>query len=284
MDISRRKFLGSIAVSGFAFISTDSLFLEENFIETNEFSIGINDKDSRDVRMLQISDLHLADLSWSIQDLTKRVNQIDPDLILFTGDMIEKSENLYQLDKFLKLLNPDTQKIAVMGNWEYASEVNFKKLDEMYRDNKCDLLVNESKTYVVNGKRLTVTGVDDMLEGTPDFLAAVTGCKPENNHIVLSHCPEYRDHIQKEVEKINANRPAEQKIEINYMFSGHSHGGQVTIFGYAPFLPTGVGDYVRGWYKGSLPELYVSKGIGTSILPIRFGARAEISVFNYHLA
>jgi predicted MPP superfamily phosphohydrolase len=73
-------------------------------------------------------------------------------------------------------------------------------------------------------------------------------------------------------------------LSIDYVFSGHSHGGQLNIFGYIPNLPPGVGNYIKGWYKDKSPELYVSKGIGTSILPIRLGARAEIAVFNYSVA
>jgi len=54
--------------------------------------------------------------------------------------------------------------------------------------------------------------------------------------------------------------------------------------GFAPVLPPGVGRYVRGWFKDRSPMLYVSKGIGTSSIPVRFGASAEIALFNYHIA
>ena len=54
--------------------------------------------------------------------------------------------------------------------------------------------------------------------------------------------------------------------------------------GFTPMLPPGVGRYVKGWFRDRSPMLYVSKGVGTSILPVRFGARAEIAVFNYHTA
>ena len=60
------------------------------------------------------------------------------------------------------------------------------------------------------------------------------------------------------------------------VLSGHTHGGQITFLGIAPFKPQGSGKYLKGWYKKSGPKMYISKGIGTSILPIRFGARAEM--------
>ncbi len=120
-----------------------------------------------------------------------------------------------------------------------------------------------------------------MLNGNPDFEKAVQDIGRENNHIILSHCPEYRDHIIREINRLNRERHEDVKLKIDYIFSGHTHGGQVNLFGFTPFLPPGVGNYIKGWYKEKLPNLYVSKGIGTSIFPIRLGARAEIAVFNY---
>jgi predicted MPP superfamily phosphohydrolase len=61
--------------------------------------------------------------------------------------------------------------------------------------------------------------------------------------------------------------------------SGHTHGGQITFFGIVLFTPKGSGQFVSGWYDDEFPKMYVSKGIGTSIVPIRFGARVEISLF-----
>jgi predicted MPP superfamily phosphohydrolase len=63
--------------------------------------------------------------------------------------------------------------------------------------------------------------------------------------------------------------------------SGHTHGGQVTFFGQALWTPPGSGTYLAGWYATAECRLYVSRGIGTSILPIRFGAPPEIAVFDF---
>jgi predicted MPP superfamily phosphohydrolase len=64
------------------------------------------------------------------------------------------------------------------------------------------------------------------------------------------------------------------------MLAGHTHGGQIRFFGFAPVLPRGSGGYVSGWYRGrSRLPMYVSRGIGTSLLRARFGAPPEIPVF-----
>ncbi len=83
---------------------------------------------------------------------------------------------------------------------------------------------------------------------------------------------------------INASLPKDEQLNISYIFAGHNHGGQVTLFGlYAPVLPKKSGDYLKGWYNQEKPYLYLSKGFGTSTLPFRFGARAEITLFYYYI-
>ena len=282
--ITRRKFLSSLFVPGFTFLFSDSLYFERFFIETNEFNIGIDKNGNSKVKILQISDLHLRRVSRHHNKLAEKINSADPGLLLFTGDIIEKEEGLNQLNDFLGLIDHNIQKVATMGNWERRNKIDIKNLGKTYRKNNCELLINQSKTFMFNGKKILLTGIDDMIEGKPDFSAAVGNLEREENHIVLCHCPKYRDDIEKEMKRINKQRAEYKRLKIDYVFSGHSHGGQINMFGFTPFLPPGVGNYIKGWYKNSLPYLYVSKGIGTSILPVRFGARAEIAVFNYKLA
>jgi hypothetical protein len=90
-------------------------------------------------------------------------------------------------------------------------------------------------------------------------------------HIILNHCTEYSEILS---EKIFG------KIKHDLILSGHTHGGQINLFGFVPFKPQGSGKYLKGWYKDNKKNLYVSKGIGTSIFPARFMARAEIAIFN----
>jgi predicted MPP superfamily phosphohydrolase len=58
--------------------------------------------------------------------------------------------------------------------------------------------------------------------------------------------------------------------------SGHTHGGQLALFGWAPFTPAGSGRFVSGEYVTPLGRLYVTRGLGTSLLPIRLGSRPEL--------
>lgn len=55
------------------------------------------------------------------------------------------------------------------------------------------------------------------------------------------------------------------------------------LLGWAPLRPPGSGRYVNGWYRERKPHLYVSRGIGTSVLPLRFGAPPEVACFDWQL-
>ena len=148
-------------------------------------------------------------------------------------------------------------------------KIDLVKLKELYSKHNCGLLINENRRLTVKDRAISIIGIDDFIGGHADFNKAIENLERTNTTIVLSHCPEHRDVIEKQKGSLN----------IDLVLSGHTHGGQINILGYVPFKPEGSGNYLSGWYKESEPKLYVSKGIGTSILPIRLGARAEVAVF-----
>jgi hypothetical protein len=202
--------------------------------------------------------------------LAKKINKIKPDLLLFTGDSIDRKNKMNLFNEYLSLFDQDIKKVAILGNREYRRGISIDKLREIYAQHNSDLLINDSKRYTFGANSISVTGMDDLLEGKPDFPLAIKKYKPADHHVVLTHCPEHRDTILKQM----GDTP------IDCILSGHTHGGQIRILGYAPYKPEGSGRYLSGWYRDEAPHLYVSKGIGTTALPIRFGSRAEIAIFN----
>ncbi len=89
--------------------------------------------------------------------------------------------------------------------------------------------------------------------------------------------------MKPQIETVNAHRQENEKLTIRYIFAGHNHGGQITFFGlFAPYLPRKARKYLKGWYNTSSPYLYLSKGFGNSVIPFRFFARAEITLFQYY--
>jgi predicted MPP superfamily phosphohydrolase len=117
-----------------------------------------------------------------------------------------------------------------------------------------------------------VTGFDDIRRGQPDPVAALAGSEPCDHHLVLAHCPAHRDAL---------DLPAEHPADL--VLSGHTHGGQVAPGGFALLTPPGSGRYVAGWYRDDGPPLFVSRGIGTSTVPIRLGSAPELACIDWHL-
>ncbi len=266
---TRRKFIkkGVLAIIGLFLI--DSLWFERYVIDWNYFDISKDKKNK--IKIIQISDLHISSLHYFHKSIAKKINSIKPDLLFITGDSVNETKNIEALNEFLLLIDNSILKYAIIGNREYKGNVDLSKLKNVYKNNNCELLVNENRNFIKNDRRISIIGMDDFKEGNIDFNKSIENLKPFDTNIVLIHCPEHRDLIEQE----------KGDLKIDLMLSGHTHGGQISFFGYPLFKPKGSGKYIKGWYyKDKESKLYVSKGIGTSYIPIRFGSRAEMVVID----
>ena len=268
--VSRRKFIIDLFTLTTIALVADAVWLEKFFIETNEFYLGDANSSTNNLKAIQISDLHLKSIDLQHRMLAKKINKLKPELILFTGDSVDRGSKMHLFDEFLTLFDDSIKKVAILGNREYKRGISIDKLKEIYNRHNTDLLINDSRLFSFGNTTISITGMDDLVEGKPDFPKAIKKYSPADHHIVLTHCPQHRDTI------------IEQRgnIPVDCVLSGHTHGGQIRILGYAPYKPEGSGRYLKGWYRDQAPHLYVSKGIGTTVLPLRFGSRAEIAIFN----
>jgi len=109
-----------------------------------------------------------------------------------------------------------------------------------------------------------LVGLDDLFAGKPDLDKAFAGVPGSAYKIALFHSPVYFDWM--------AGRS-------DLVLAGHSHGGQVKIPLIGPiWTPPFVGDYFEGWFEQNGTRMYVSRGIGTSILNVRFCCRPELAI------
>jgi predicted MPP superfamily phosphohydrolase len=180
------------------------------------------------------------------------------------------------------MLDRATPKYAILGNWEHWGRVNLDELDSLYRAASCRLLVNDHAHHEVAGRSLRLTGIDDLVGGRPDAWKAMGGSVADA-HVVLAHCPAHRDRLVRMAVPKMIQAPSPPPVsfaDATLVLSGHTHGGQVSLLGWTPVLPQGTGAYVRGWFRepGTVP-MYVCRGIGTSMVPVRLGARPEVAVF-----
>lgn len=205
------------------------------------------------------------------EQVVARLHDLRPDVVLFTGDMFERAPGCTAFETLLAEC-PQVPSFAILGNWEYWSGMAVEAVRRMYDRHGTELLVNQSTDFVRGDRRLRITGLDDLVGGVPDAAAALGTLPPADHQILLIHCPAARDVC-----------PLPDGHRADLVLAGHTHGGQIAPLGFAPVRPPGSGRYVAGWYRDPGPPLYVSRGIGTSLVPVRIGAPPEIALFEWTL-
>ena len=225
----------------------------------------------RALRIVQLSDLHLHDIGQLEIQLLEAVTASEPDVILLTGDTLSHKNGMQPLSEFLERLPPASHKLAIMGNWEYNAGFTPSSFKDFLTPFGFQVLTNESYHLEHDTSMLKITGFDDLLAGRPKPLRTEKN-DDADQHLVLAHCPGSRDFSQ----KLLAAPPS-------LILSGHTHGGQIAPCGFPLITPQGSGSYVSGWYCNSGPPMYVSRGIGTSLLPLRLGSLPELVVLDWHL-
>ena len=197
--------------------------------------------------------------------------------------MLDAKGNIDVLERVFRSIQRHIPKAAILGNHDHVNKAHNQNIAAVLARNNGQLLVNRSHAFELSGERILITGLDDFIESNHDFTKAVKNVGKEKHHLLLLHSPLQQLPALKDLRHENRRRPPQEQLNIRYIFAGHNHGGQVRFRNYAPVLPELSGNYLNGWYNDDYPYLYVSKGFGTSRFPIRLGARAEITLFNYYV-
>ncbi len=270
--MNRRKFVKKLFLSLlglFTFIYIDSFWFEKYIIDWTIFDLS-RKKKSR-IKIIQLTDLHLREIKYFHKSIGAKIFYENPDIIVFTGDSITSHKRLHVLEDFLNLLELNILKIVILGNKEYDGKVPLEDLKNLFKKHNGIVLVNENYVFFKKNRKINIIGIDDFLKGNSNFNFAIKDIDKTLETVVLNHCPEYSD----EITIINEI----ENIPIKMILSGHTNGGQITFFGKELYKPGGSGRFLKGWYNLTTTKMYVSKGIGITILPIRFCARAEASIF-----
>lgn len=280
---SRSKWGMGLLAAGGALLFYESWFRQKYYFEEKRFVIG--DPRSRErLSIVLLTDLHIQRRLWPwYRRLARRIYDIRPDLLLISGDLLDESGLLPPLENFMRLLPPNLPKICIPGNHDHAARPSIEALGRMLQRYRGQLLVNQTTGLTLRGHSICITGLNDFIEGEASLSEAVTGIGRERHHLGLVHSPLQAEAVRTQLQQINAGRAPEDRLDIRYLFSGHNHGGQVRLGPLVPVLPKFSGPYLDGWYFDDSPQLYVSRGFGTSRVPFRFGARSELTVFDYGL-
>lgn len=252
------------------YIGTDGLI-------TKEYKINANIDDSfNNLKIVHFSDLHYLRVTneETLKKITNEINLINPDIVFFTGDLIDKDFELKENEKdnlinFLKNIKTKYGKYAIIGNHDYIKDEELIK--DIYSSSNFTLLKNEYDViYGNNNDKLFIGGVDTYSYDKADISKVMEYFNDNddiNYKIILCHEPDYIDEIVKD-------------YNVNLVLSGHSHNGQINIpYIKNFFLPKGSRKYYDNYYKVNDTDLYISSGIGLSRLNLRMFNKPSINFY-----
>jgi predicted MPP superfamily phosphohydrolase len=219
------------------------------------------------LRVAQVADVHLPGTPAVAEEAVRAIRREMPELVLLSGDIVEHASTLPALTAFAGAVRGRIATAAVLGNWEHKAGITPEIARAAYGRAGVRFLCNESATVRVGSAELRITGFDDPVVGRPDATLAGGPRRTDAVELWLIHAPAWIDTLPATV-----RRPAA-------ILSGHTHGGQIRLPGVTLFTPPGSGRYVSGWYRDALAPLYVSRGIGTASVRMRFFCPPELPIF-----
>ena len=247
-------------------------------LDTKEYTFSSTDipKGFDGIKIVHFSDLHYnrAITISKVKEIIEEINTINPDIVVFTGDLIDKDAILSDKDyneliNMLAKIKAKYGKYAIMGNHDYGD--NFEKVKEVYDGsnfkfllNEYDIIYNKDNEGIFIGGIGSVSYEQDDVSKTLDYLN-------DNNDvaykIVLVHEPDISDKIV-------------DNYQVNLILAGHSHNGQVRIPFVGPiYTPPYAKKYYDNHYYLEGTDLYISSGIGVSILNYRLWNHPSINFY-----
>jgi len=210
------------------------------------------------VTIAHLSDLHTRRFGRLEQKMLAALDRRKPDLIVLSGDSTIDPRTLPQMREVISRLHAPLGVWTVRGNWE--NSVKIPRERQFYKALGIHFLLNEAQAARDD---LWIAGFDDGQRGKPIVGPTLDQIPAGAFRLGLFHAPELFN---------------EMAGRIDLGLAGHTHGGQLRLPFLPPFyLPPGSAGYVEGWYERNGSRMYVSRGIGMSVLEARLLARPELA-------
>ena len=253
----------AFAFSSFAFYEGSKI---PNIKEVNIYSNLLK----QDMRLVQLSDLHITRATpiSRIQNIVQEINNLNPDAIVMTGDIID--DNVNKIEDQLSALSYLSAPYGVyssMGNHEFYNNIN----SWIYKFKQLGFYVLFNKGMFIGNSNIFVSGIPDMHTAYShpnlniNIPKALEGSNRDDFKILLSHNPQIVDSLS--------------SFNYQLMLAGHTHGGQIFPFHY---IVKKANKYLSGDYKVNGIDLHVSNGAGTWGPSMRLFAPSEITVINLY--
>ncbi len=252
-----RLFLFVFAAVAGLVVAVDGFLIEPYRIEVTHSTV--QGPLTLPLKIAHLSDLHTSGLGRRERKLLLLLDAEHPDVIVITGDTLTRGHHYDNIRPLLSRLHAPLGVWLVRGNWENERLPHDERT--FYSQLGIHFLLNEASPIRPD---IWIAGLDDPSTGTANLDNALKTVPPGAYVITAFHAPAFFDKI--------AGR-------VPLVLAGHTHGGQVRLPLVPVFwLPRGSGRFLEGWYAERGSRMYVSRGIGTTFLPLRFRCLPELAI------
>ncbi|GJQ57545.1 MAG: metallophosphoesterase [Candidatus Scalindua sp. AMX11] len=272
VTLKRRSFIkyGLLGAVG-TLIASYPLFIERYHFQVNTYQIPVPNlpRVFKDFKIVQMTDLHFGFLMplFIVEHLIQKINALEKDIVVCTGDYVHEFDSNSQIDTLwpqLMKLRARKGVYSVLGNHDHWASFN-RSLYWLERSGQN--VRHRAISISDKGERIWIGGAGDFMEDDLSIDKAFENVPSNECKILLAHNPDSADSYF--------------TTKVDLMISGHTHGGQVNI----PFIGTPVlavhnKKYSSGFIRSAKTNLYISRGLGWSMLPVRFNCPPEISILN----
>lgn len=261
-----RKLAGDLSkVARYAIDEANSLSLERVTVRIKRLPKKLDG-----FKIIHLSDIHHSPFT-DLEHISRAVrvaNRLRPDMFVLTGDYVShETSYIAPVAKVMGELSAEFGTHACLGNHDHWTDPAL--VVKEFREAGINMLVNEGMRFDVNGASFWLAGVDDHMVGKTDLVAALRGSYPDEMKLLLAHNPII---FRKAV-----------KAGIDLTLSGHTHGGQVRIRdGNRRLLKRR--KLSNGLHIRKDSQIYITRGIGTVVLPVRYQCPPEITLLELFAA
>ena len=244
-------------------------FKETGAVEISRVEIGVHRLPAAfaGLRVVQISEVHHSSFlsAERIREIVVEVNALGGDVVVLTGDYVSYSPYyIAGAAEALGGLEAPLGVYAVLGNHDFWNNAN--EMAAALEREGIVVLRNANTRLEVRGETIVMAGIDDLSVGAADLGRALCGADARSVRLLLSHNPGI------------IRRAALEAADL--VLAGHTHAGQVhvpligapSVYGYPKQL-------VSGLTRVGATQIYVNRGLGTVIVPVRVGSLPEVTVF-----
>ncbi len=268
--MNRRKFITYMLCGATVPLTGSySVLIEPKSVQVNHYRIPVAGLPAsfNGFRLAHLTDLHLGFMTTEkfLEGVIARTNRLKPDAIVCTGDYVHgrnSADNLEKVWPILAKLEARYGVYSVLGNHEHWAGL---ERSMYWLERTGQNLRHLCKPIYKGRERIVLGGAGDLWEDDLNIDKAFSSSDQDDCRILLSHNPDSLD--------------TEFKTSLSLAICGHTHGGQVVIPFYGPpILPVKNKRYASGLIDAGKTKMFISRGIGWAIYPVRLNCPPEIAV------